>query len=759
MLDNYTHNPIKNLGTQSRVLECIARYESVLVNAPQSANTEKLVRVAYTVLLMKYLDSQDVVLGETTKDYIEDPEATLIHPIRVQLEGSEFLSDVAESINKQLLTNVPLSNDDARLELGVKDDKVPLQALFVWGVDLDSCKLSDSLIMGGISTPEGFKLSLHSDGSLISAISLKVFIDQVKVVLERLVQHQDARIGELFKSFPQNLSSHATKTLDMTQEGFVVDWLFKNAVERGDKIAHECYADLDSQPILLTWYEFNKRSNQLARWLVDRGVKLEDRVSLSLPRCPEFYIAMAAIFKAGGCYTSIDPELPEERKKYIAKDSESKVIFTTSENITIFTEAAVDSHDTDLWKQVDAQDSSDINLAKLDSLSYLLYTSGTTGNPKGCLIEHRALYWAMVTFGDYPIPISDPESDKRLAMASLAFDVHISEITQSWHEKLRLVTVPRAQLLGDLREYIVKLHITHLGMVPSMIEALLETPEGLPLKYLISGGEKITQNHEATNVMPSQLLEKWANRPNLILANFYGPTELTIGISARKVLAQDTKENVGKVFPSCDALVVDKEMNIVPLGTPGELVVEGPLVARGYLNLDHLTAKSFVKFPNADSWAYKTGDLVRMTPDNSIEIMGRIDSQVKYRGVRLETEGVSNILRLAANEDEELLATTLITQHPSLNQEVLVSFVAPSNSNISVIERRTTSPTIQYNRGTLITSLKNAVDRELPVYMRPAYIIPTNFIPLTLNGKSDNKVLAQVFKLTPMQSLLKSQSN
>lgn len=245
----------------------------------------------------------------------------------------------------------------------------------------------------------------------------------------------------------------------------------------------------------------------------------------------------------------------------------------------------------------------------------------------------------------------------------------------------------------------------------------------------------------------------------MILANFYGPTELTIGISARKVLAQDTKENVGKVFPSCDALVVDKEMNIVPLGTPGELVVEGPLAARGYLNLDHLTAKSFVKFPNADSWAYKTGDLVRMTPDNSIEIMGRIDSQVKYRGVRLETEGVSNILRLAANEDEELLATTLITQHPSLNQEVLVSFVAPSNSNISVIERRTTSPTIQYNRGSLITNLKNAVDRELPVYMRPAYIIPTNFIPLTLNGKSDNKVLAQLFKLTPMQSLLKSQSN
>lgn len=222
-------------------------------------------------------------------------------------------------------------------------------------------------------------------------------------------------------------------------------------------------------------------------------------------------------------------------------------------------------------------------------------------------------------------------------------------------------------------------------------------------------------------------------------------------------MAQDTKENVGKVFPSCDAFVVDKEMNTVPLGTPGELVVEGALVARGYLNLDHLTAKSFVKFPTPSSWAYKTGDLVRMTPDHSIEIMGRIDSQVKYRGVRLETEGVSNILRLAS-PDEELLATTLITQHPSLNQEVLVSFVAPANSGVSVIERRTTSPVIKFDSGALVSTLKQAVDRELPVYMRPAYIVPTNFIPLTLNGKSDNKMLAQLFKITPMQSLLKSQS-
>ena len=258
------------------------------------------------------------------------------------------------------------------------------------------------------------------------------------------------------------------------------------------------------------------------------------------------------------------------------------------------------------------------------------------------------------------------------------------------------------------------------------------------------------------------MLEKWSNQPGLTLANFYGPTELTIGISARKVTPEDTKENVGKVFPSCDSFVVDKEMNIVPLGTPGELIVEGPLVARGYLNLDEVTKKSFINFPDSNSWAYRTGDLVRMTPDKSIEIMGRIDSQVKYRGVRLETEGVSNIIRKSAYNDYdnlELLISTFVTRHPNLNQEVLISFIANSNSGISVIERRTTSPVMEFDKQGVINVLKNAVDTQLPVYMRPAYIIPVNFIPLTLNGKSDNKVLNQLFKLTPMQTLLKSQQN
>lgn len=306
MLNNYTHNPIKNLGTQSRVPENVARYESVNVDGPIPAQIEKLARVAYAVLLMKYLDSQDVVVGETSVDYICDPEATLINPIRVQLEGGELLTELAESIRRQISTNIPLANDDARLELGVKDGEIPLQALFVWGVDLTGCKLPSSLIMGGFPSDNGYKLSLYSDGSLISSTSLKVLLNQVKVVLERLLCNQNARIGELFKAFPNNLASHAKNSLDMSTEGFVVDWLFENAASRPGKIAHECYTDLDSPPSLLTWYEFNSRSNQLARWLVEhKRVRLEDRVSLSLPRCPEFYIAMAAILKAGGCYTSV----------------------------------------------------------------------------------------------------------------------------------------------------------------------------------------------------------------------------------------------------------------------------------------------------------------------------------------------------------------------------------------------------------------------------------------------------------------------
>ncbi|QRV86118.1 condensation domain protein [Ceratobasidium sp. AG-Ba] len=235
------------------------------------------------------------------------------------------------------------------------------------------------------------------------------------------------------------------------------------------------------------------------------------------------------------------------------------------------------------------------------------------------------------------------------------------------------------------------------------------------------------------------------------------PTEATIGCTSRLIKQTDRKENIGHPFPSCRAYVVDSSMNIVPRGNPGELVVEGPLVGRGYHNLPEATAKAFKKWPNENCNAYRTGDLVRLMPDDTIEIMGRIDTQIKLRGVRIESEGVSNVLRKASKQPLDV--STLIAKHPDSGSELLVSFIAFGDRQVSVSERR--SGRVELARDfppSLMRSLKDMTIRELAVYMRPSHIIPLAFLPLSLNMKTDTKLLAHFFRSTPVSTLLEVQN-
>ncbi|KAG8692019.1 Non-ribosomal peptide synthetase [Ceratobasidium sp. 394] len=492
----------------------------------------------------------------------------------------------------------------------------------------------------------------------MSQSALRIYLDQVCATLVHILNDPAGSPTSIIP-LPQNLKSAYEESYDSSRAHVAVEWLIRNADTRPDAVAHEIYRTLDEPPTMLTFAELNSRSNRLANWFIRHGVQLEDKVAVCRSRDEHFYIANAALFKCGACYVSIDPELPLERRQFIVRDSGAKFVVTTAQLAPDFGEVALVLEDKVTEAELLGQSDENICLAQLDSLAYLLYTSGTTGTPKGCLLNHRGLYWAIEAMCAYPRQVTQPGVDKRLAIASIAFDVHISEICQAWCLGIRLVSAPRYEVLADLQENLINLGITHAGMVPSMIEATLTGPDDLPLKYLVSGGEKISDS----------LLRKWANHPSLILANFYGPTEATIGCTSRLVKQTDRKENIGHPFPSCRAYVVDASMNVVPRGNPGELVVEGPLVGRGYHNLPDATAKAFKEWPDQGCNAYRTGDLVRMMPDNTIEIMGRIDTQIKLRGVRIESEGVSNVLRKASKQPLDV--ATLIAKHPDSGSELL----------------------------------------------------------------------------------------
>ncbi|KAJ3918621.1 hypothetical protein F5877DRAFT_78832 [Lentinula edodes] len=741
---DYTYLALPDLGTGTRnplpKVHSITRKTSVDIREVGLSH-QTLVRASFAKLILLYLDTHDFLLADSTSN--------LYVPVRAKIDPNKTLLQFAEGLENSARSTEHVTSEYVRQILSLPENQDPLPVLYTWVQEEFSANVKCPILLEAqVRDGNQLILYLRCNSTVMSLDTAKIFLEQLCATVSFICAYPSAPCN-IAMDLPIHVSSALEAPYDPDEAELTCSWLTRNASLRPDAIAHEIYSSVNSVPQMLTYASLNGQSNRLARWLVSRGLRREDKIAVCRARDKYFYIAHAGIFKVGGCYVSIDPELPEERKKYIADDSGSKFVLTSADQAPYFGELAIVLDDLAVQEEVLGHDAADICLAELDSLAYLLYTSGTTGTPKGCLLNHRGLYWAIIAMCKLPSKITNPDTDKRLALASIAFDVHISEICQSWCLGIRLVSGPRYEFLANLQENIINIGITHLGMVPSMIEATLSSPDDLPLKYLVSGGEKISDG----------LLRKWATSPKLILANFYGPTEATIGCTSRQITINDRKENIGRPFASCQAYVVDSAMNIVPRGTPGELVVEGPLVGVGYHKLPDATNRAFLEWPHPGCRCYRTGDLVRLMPDNTLEIMGRIDTQIKLRGVRIESEGVSNVLLTASPIPMD--ATTLVSLHPGLGSaEVLVSFVAVFNPNITFFQRRSELPVVTdeaFSNPDTLQNMRDAAIRELAVYMRPSYIIPLNFLPLNMNGKTDNKILSALFKETQLQDLIRLQ--
>lgn len=217
-------------------------------------------------------------------------------------------------------------------------------------------------------------------------------------------------------------------------------------------------------------------------------------------------------------------------------------------------------------------------------------------------------------------------------------------------------------------------------------------------------------------------------------------------------------ENIGRAFANVSSYVVDNNLNILPRGVVGELVVGGPLVGRGYHELPELTAKSFMEWPCKGSWSFRTGDLVRMLPDGTLHIIGRIDTQIKLRGVRIEVEGISAVFRNTAFSELglQLNVGTVLSAHPSIGNGAtpqLVTFVA-WDIQVPISVRRTTRPHVLSFQNTVLQILRTVSEREFASYMRPAHIIRLSWLPLNPNGKTDDKALSSIFREIDLQQLI-----
>lgn len=474
---------------------------------------------------------------------------------------------------------------------------------------------------------------------------------------------------------------------------------------------------------MLTYDQLNRNSNQLARVILSAKTKQNEVIGIQLKRSKEMVIAILAVLKAGCAYVPIESYYPESRKKYILGDADISICLTTSNFDSAFcNHGKVIFLDQDWQCEDDSNPSVELNPF---DLAYIEYTSGSTGEPKGVMIEqHSVVNTIMDLERRFPVE----EGDVYLYKTPFSFDISGTEL-YGWFagQGALCIMEPEGEKNPELiLQYIEQYQITHINFVPTMFRFFLElfgdvknVAKVKSLKWIFVGGEAIT-----TDTIETYFQTGLAAR----LENVYGPTECTMWASNYSITASEEAANVSIGYPLNEIrwYVTDKNNGLQMVGVPGELCLSGVGLARGYLNKTELTNRQFCENPFYNEakdpvWyqkMYKTGDLVRWLPDGRIEFLGRIDSQVKINGLRIELGEIENAL----SQHPEIIKAVVIMKQTVSHMQVLCAYYLAEQE-------------IDQN------SLRKFLNQHIPPYMIPSFFVRLDELPVNSSGKTDRKAL------------------
>jgi len=464
-----------------------------------------------------------------------------------------------------------------------------------------------------------------------------------------------------------------------------------------------------------TYRELNARANQLANYLRTLGVEPEVLVGLCVERSFEMVVGLLGILKAGGAFVPLDPVSPKARLTVILEDSRLPVVLTQGRLVEHFpeTRAHMIRLDTD-WEMIARQSRENLASATVpENLAYVTYTSSSVGKPKGVMIENRSVVNVLNSFiRTYGLSAAD----SLLQQTSISFDVSVNEIFPVLCVGGAIVIPEKDDVLDleRLTRLISKHRVSIIGAAPSFLAALnAETHDLSTLRLILSGGEALS--YSDVDRLPESTLA----------SNRYGSTETTTSAMSfaldLQMLRKDSTIPIGKPLMNYKVYILDKNLECMPVGCPGELCISGVGLARGYLNAPELTAESFVPNPfMPGERLYRTGDLARWLSDGNVEFLGRIDDQVRIRGIRIEPAKIEAVL----DQHEAVRKTVVMAREDRGGDKRLVAYVVPGHES---------SPTINELRGFL--------KQKLPGYMVPSTFVFLDALPLTPSGKVDRQVL------------------
>lgn len=625
------------------------------------------------------------------------------HPISQVMFGLESFG-----MNNNLTAAQKIKHSSLQLEpyLGNIEDKIAKLDLSMFIDD------SDSNLIG----------SLNYATSLFNEASIKGYIETYLHILAQLAS---------FAKQPEQQNTWVKNIKYINAESFqriIYQWNATKQNHLENKTIHELFEEQAAktpnniaivfEKRQLTYNDLNIRANQLANYIRNNfDIKANSLIALCIDRNEHMLVAILAVLKVGGAYVPIDPDYPEERIKYILQDTATALLLANEKNSNRLRHLNDAIEILEVDKSLVASElalqkvTSPTSATKSTNLAYVMYTSGTTGNPKGVMIEHKGVINTVFSLNciyDFN------KGNKVAAFTSYAFDISVSEFfaTLLRGGELYLLSneVRRDPYL--ISKFVSDNSINYIYIAPALLPSFPKIRYS-SLQAIIYGGEPCD----------AETGKYWSN--NCKLYNYFGPTETTIYSIGKQVINGDT-HLIGLPLDNTICHVLDAHLNPLPVGAVGELYIGGAGLARGYLNKPELTAEKFIRSPFIPSRLYKTGDLVRYHSNGVIEYIGRNDAQVKIRGYRIELAEIQSIISAFAGIRECIV---LVHEHKDREQK--------STGNKFLVGYYVSEDKI--NEEVLFAYLKS----KLPEYMAPKHFVHLDTFPLTTNGKLDRQALAK----------------
>jgi amino acid adenylation domain-containing protein len=676
---------------------------------------------AYAVLLARLSGQPDVVVGVPVAGRGQAQAAPLVGMfvntvlLRVDTSSDPTFGELAGQVAGATLealehAAVPLQHVVEDLVSRRDPAVTPLYQIgfnHLPGVPLNSCygTARDELAL----ELSGLQGRVEYRTSLFDAASVRAIAARYLRVLDAVTDRPDLRVSRVPLLDPAEraeLLGFGTAGDPAELTGTTVpELILAQAARTPDEIA------VRASGASLSYRDLVERAWSLAGRLRGQGIGPERLVALALPRSPELVVAILAVMVAGGGYLPLDPAWPAERLAFMLADSGATVLLTSAGHRPALAGTSAAVLDIAGPDSPGAASGARILSAGPANVAYVIYTSGSTGRPKGSAIEHRSLAnyvrWFIRRFGLGP-------ADRVLASTSPSFDAFGIELFPALAAGGTVVLTPESAGLDPdaLLGLAATEGVTMIATVPTVLRMLVDSPalaHCAAVRQVVVGGEQLS----------GKLAADFAERLAVPLHNLYGPTEATIDVAARTCLPADWHADavpIGGPLANARLYLLDKAGELVPVGAVGHLHAGGVPVGRGYPGRPGLTAERFVPDPFGPpgSRLYQTGDLARWTADGVLALIGRVDSQIKIRGLRIEPAEIEVVLR----EQPGVRDAAVVAREEAPGDRRLVAYVLAGP---------------EADTGTMRTALR----RSLPEYMVPAAIVPLQSFPTTSHGKLD----------------------